>query len=112
MRVLARVVAWLILVCAIERTAALSRASLKALRAAGSVRALFRTGLRRHLTNAHGAYDLAVIARTCANPEAAIADMIAALEAGLTRRNAIAPCAACEPLRTQTRARALTRDTS
>lgn len=69
------------------------------MREAGAIRALMRAGLKRHLTNTHGAYDLARIARTCADPEAAIADMAAALEAGLTRRHAITPRAAHDALR-------------
>lgn len=86
---LARHVARLIFLCALHR-AVLPRACA-GMREAGAIRALLRAGVQRHLTNTHGAYDLAAIARTCADPEAAIADMVAALEAGLTRRASILP---------------------
>ncbi|MDX2274058.1 MAG: hypothetical protein NW206_01295 [Hyphomonadaceae bacterium] len=101
LKVLGRHVARLILLCAYERAALpTSERALESLRAAGAMSALLRTGVQRHLVNADGAFDLAAIARTCANPEPAIADMAAALERGLTRRNPILPRAACEPLRT------------
>jgi hypothetical protein len=93
--VLARHVARLILLCAIfQATAPKTRAP----QTPAMLRAILRAGAQRHLTNAHGAYDLAKIARTCANPERAIAHMIAALERGLTRRAPILPRATSDAL--------------
>jgi hypothetical protein len=99
--VLARLVARLILICAVEQAAPPKRAQLRALMEAGALRALLRAGLHHHLTNTHGAYDLAQIERTCANPETAIADMRAALARGLTRRASILPRATCDALHAQ-----------
>jgi hypothetical protein len=96
---LARLVARLIFICALEH--AKPPKHLRQMRDAGAIRALLRAGLQHHLTNTHGAFDLTRIAQTCANPEAAIADMAAALQAGLTRRSSILPRAAHEHLRAQ-----------
>lgn len=103
LKVLGRHVARLILLCAFERATLPKAKHAKAsLRAAGAMSALLRTGVQRHLVNADGAFDLVAIARTCANPEPAMANMAAALERGLTRRTPILPRAACEPVRTLT----------
>ncbi len=95
-RVLARHVARLIFLCAIVQAAPPKR---RAPPAAATIRALLRAGVQRHLVNSDGAFDLAQIARLCASPEPAIADMVIALERGLTRRTPILPHAACEVVR-------------
>lgn len=93
---LAGFVARLIFMCAIEQAGAPK--NLRQMLAPGALRAVLRAGVKRHLVNADGDLDLAAIARACANPERAIADMIAALEHGLTRRQPILVGAAFEPL--------------
>jgi hypothetical protein len=97
---LAGFVARLIFLCAIEQ-AAPPRKNLRALRQAGALRAILRTGAHRHLTNADGELDLARIAYICANPDAAIADMIAALACGLTRRSPVVPRASSDHVATR-----------
>jgi hypothetical protein len=94
--VLAGYVARLIFLCAIDRA---TPPRTRPAPATGAIRALLRAGVHAHLVNANGALDLTEIARTCANPEAAIADMVAALEHGLTRRRPIPPRAAHDALR-------------
>jgi hypothetical protein len=108
--VLARHVARLILLCAIFQA---TPPKTRAPQTPAMLRAILRAGAQRHLTNAHGAFDLAKIARTCANPACAISDMVAALERGLTRRAPILPRAACEaPPKLAPRVRAAACDTS
>jgi hypothetical protein len=94
-RVLARHVARLIFLCAIFQA---TPPKTRAPQAAATMSALLRAGVQRHLTDTHGVFDLARIARTCANPERAITAMITALERGLTRRAPILPRAGDEPL--------------
>ena len=83
---LAGFVTRLILLCALTSATAPSKTAAPQ---PGELRAILRAGMRKHLKNAHGALDLARIAHTCANPDAAIADMIAALERRLTKRTPI-----------------------
>lgn len=99
---LARFVARLLLLCALHQATPPSYqrgAHLLRPRAPGMMRAILRAGAQRHLVNDDGAFDLEQIARTCAKPDDAIADMVEALECGFTRRNPILPRGACEHVR-------------
>lgn len=99
---LARFVARLLLLCALHQATPPSQPRCGYCmeeRAPGMMRAILRAGAQRHLVNADGAFDLEQIARTCAKPDDAIADMVEALERGFTRRNPILPRGACEHVR-------------
>ena len=100
--VLARFVARLIFLCAIARIPPPRlppHGHRRGKPVAGTINAALRAGAQRHLVGADGRYDLGKIGRTCANPEAAIADMIAVIKSGLRRRRAKAPCGASDVLR-------------
>lgn len=95
-KVLARHVARLILLCALEEARPEREAILSQI---GGLKKILRSGAQRFLIDLNNEVDLVAIARTCANPDAAIAYMVRVLERGLTRGNPILPQAACDDAR-------------